>query len=971
MLFNSRPSGIIHSLSLLIFLFLIPWLTPALFAEEGKEKATVWRAGPTKFPDKPNWLEREIQSFRTYSYLDKTYRLMDAKRFREAKEEIQKYIKLSSQDEAARLTYVVLLHHLKDYREIIHQTDDIIAIHPQSVSAYLYRGLARQSLNQISEAVRDFLAAASLKEIKKEDRLFALNMAADLLCNENQYSEAKTVLKEIESIETSFHLYYRLGLVEEKLGDIQEAARVYQIALDKTPTSLEQQKVLLVLGELYKQKKEWQKSWEVFSQAHKNDPDNPVVLENLIQIAYQLKNYDFAVQYLQQLQTKQASVENQKRLAYILNSSGRLAEAVKEYSQLLPRVKTKDEKVRILMNRGYIYQQLKEYRLAAEDFALVESITGDMSARLAHSQVLEDSGNLPQAIKVLESALGKKPSYELSFRLGMLYSRLQKNQKALVHLKRAKEILEQDQIQNPADPQVYAQLGDVLSRLQLYPEAVQNFKKSLAIKESPEVLQQLAFAQVKLKKLKEAVETNEKLLEYPQLSALQRKDILTAQANLHTQLGNNERAVLKFQQAMKVEEQIKAEAAIERPRLEPGPKGAGERSDLDSVKKGRESIRPIDQSPAVAPRPSPAYHYQLGLFNQKIGLWDDAIRNFETARAAEPQNILYAKQLGYAYKNVKRYKKAIVVFEEVVSQEPESVEMQKELGYLYMKTANNKKAMAAFVRARELRKSIDLASSATQTMPGEEIEQLNQEIYKLEKRLGFALYQVYRSNFNTKLNAPAGFGSGGTILSQGGIDFTYQPPVIGFRDERIFQLTARVLWNTKSDSFSIEDESYQGGVGVRYKPLRLYNFFIGAERLMKIGDQAQNNWLLRGAFSWGQGLENKRGIDRWNYSSFYVDAGYFVENSLWAYSVEARQGVSFNFRNILTLTPHLVINGRWEDPDLYSASYTEAGAGLIFSHTLNAQREKGKQATLEFLAQYKFPFDGSSSGLVVSGTLRY
>ena len=118
-------------------------------------------------------------------------------------------------------------------------------------------------------------------------------------------------------------------------------------------------------------------------------------------------------------------------------------------------------------------------------------------------------------------------------------------------------------------------------------------------------------------------------------------------------------------------------------------------------------------------------------------------------------------------------------------------------------------------------------------------------------------------------------------------------------------------------------------------------------------------------------MELKRGKKCWNYSSFYMDAGYFLENPSWAYSAEVRQGVSVNYKNFLVITPQLIVNGRWENPDPSSVSYSEGGPGILFTHTFNADKEEGKQTNLELLLQYKIPFDGSSSGFVLSMTFRY
>ena len=229
-------------------------------------------------------------------------------------------------------------------------------------------------------------------------------------------------------------------------------------------------------------------------------------------------------------------------------------------------------------------------------------------------------------------------------------------------------------------------------------------------------------------------------------------------------------------------------------------------------------------------RTLPEHHFESGLFYQKLGLWNDAIISFETALSEDPQNVSYAKHLGYVYVNIRKYDEAISVFEKIVAQDPRAHDLYKELGYLNMKIAANDKAISWFNRAINHRLEGHNDADPKNPESDEEVEHLRKEIHKLENRFNFTLYQMYRPNTHNKTNAPSGVGTGGSILSQGGIDMTYQPPVIGFRDERIFQITSRILWSTPPNSLAIEEDSYQGGVGVRYKPFRLYNFFMGAER---------------------------------------------------------------------------------------------------------------------------------------------
>jgi hypothetical protein len=225
-----------------------------------------------------------------------------------------------------------------------------------------------------------------------------------------------------------------------------------------------------------------------------------------------------------------------------------------------------------------------------------------------------------------------------------------------------------------------------------------------------------------------------------------------------------------------------------------------------------------------------------------------------------------------------------------------------------------------------------------------------------------------------------GLVDGGAIASQAGVQFAYQPPVLGFRDERIFQLFARILWNIRPRSLDFDEESYQGGLGIRYKPLRTHNLYVSAERLYKIGDRSENNWLLRALYSWDYGYDLRPGEPRWNYTFLFGDLAYFVKNPRTTYYLEARQGITFNVRDTLLVTPHLILDGRYQDPHRIGSSYFEGGIGLSLKYLFNETRYEAHRSSFELLMHYKkgsfltrgLSVGGDSfDGVIVMGVLQF
>ena len=69
---------------------------------------------------------------------------------------------------------------------------------------------------------------------------------------------------------------------------------------------------------------------------------------------------------------------------------------------------------------------------------------------------------------------------------------------------------------------------------------------------------------------------------------------------------------------------------------------------------------------------------------------------------------------------------------------------------------------------------------------------------------------------------------------------------------------------------------------------------------------------------------------------------------------EGRQGVTFNLRDNLLITPHAVADVRVWTPDINESSYVEGGGGLSLKYLFNRADYEVERSSLEFLLQYKY-----------------
>jgi tetratricopeptide (TPR) repeat protein len=364
--------------------------------------------------------------------------------------------------------------------------------------------------------------------------------------------------------------------------------------------------------------------------------------------------------------------------------------------------------------------------------------------------------------------------------------------------------------------------------------------------------------------------------------------------------------------------------------------------------------------------PTAARAFDLGSLALKLKRTREAAGYLEAAYDADPQNIQYAEALAYAYLDLKRDAEAVRLFEQVVKQDPNAARVFADLGYAQMRLARNSQATESFKRAIDYAR---LPGSTGDTYP------LRAEVSHLSDPLSLTIYQSYSAGTRGALS------EGGVIPSQGGAVIAWTPPVIGLRDDRVFQVFARTLFSENPHSLAVDANSLEASAGVRYKPFAQENIDFSFERLFRAGDNALNAWLFQAEAAWARGTSLRPGERHWNYTMFYGDAArFFNRDSFNAFYGEAREGVSFNLGNRAVLTPHVVADFRLENPERYIGSYAEAGGGVSLRILAGESQYRIHRMEYEFLLQYKAgsflhtPLGmtaRSFDGLVLSGVARF
>ncbi len=365
---------------------------------------------------------------------------------------------------------------------------------------------------------------------------------------------------------------------------------------------------------------------------------------------------------------------------------------------------------------------------------------------------------------------------------------------------------------------------------------------------------------------------------------------------------------------------------------------------LERAGRRAEAIDVLEQANRTARTPERSF-FLAGLYRE-LGRLDDAIDQYQwvAQQAAAPPG--WSSPLAYALAAKGDILTAAEVLERELQRHPAQPRLEAQLGYLYRQRGRNPQAIESFERT--------LAGLGTADDFRQERRQIRRDLSELRRRLSWNVYWGFASS-GLQDQSFLGTGFGPAVPSQGGLELNWRPPGIGFRNDRIFTVFARLLWANRFQSLAVNSESAQLGVGVRYKPLRQQNLFFSGERLVRLGDVALNSWLVRTTYSASQGelpwITTRPAL----YSTAFADVAYFTAApATWLYLGQARVGFSAPLSARTLLSPHTVVEARYQDRARQRLSYLQTGVGLAANFSLTIDPEAPPQGRIELLVQYRW-----------------
>ncbi len=213
-------------------------------------------------------------------------------------------------------------------------------------------------------------------------------------------------------------------------------------------------------------------------------------------------------------------------------------------------------------------------------------------------------------------------------------------------------------------------------------------------------------------------------------------------------------------------------------------------------------------------------------------------------------------------------------------------------------------------------------------------------------------------------------------IAQAGTELYWRPPEIGYQNGSLVELFGRVfetLYDKNDGPTGIS--TIQTYAGARWKPLGDINLVLEASRLWAIGDNARNDYLIRAAYSAGQGTDLRVDVPDWMMWQVYGEADRYFETPETVLSFEGRIGRSYRLDGIadgFVVTPFAAVGGGY-DTILATPGAVGAGPGISGRLWFNSDKYHAPRSYLDLSVQYRFKIAGGDNarGVFAGVTLAY
>lgn len=286
-------------------------------------------------------------------------------------------------------------------------------------------------------------------------------------------------------------------------------------------------------------------------------------------------------------------------------------------------------------------------------------------------------------------------------------------------------------------------------------------------------------------------------------------------------------------------------------------------------------------------------------------------------------------------------------------------------GYAAMRTHDDE------VAAAYLRRAIDANESLQLKMDQQMLYATRRTLAELERKWGVLASLTWRPGGG----ALPGFGAtggGAARVLQAGAEAYWRP--WGFRNGQFVEVFLRGFETLHSEGGGATgSDSFEGALGVRWKPLTAHNAVLSASRVF--GTNIASEWLVQAAYSLDRGTDLRLDVAAWSTQRFSAEVGHYFGRDVTYGLASLQAGRSFRLGGAegrTVLFPHAVVAAEY-DSSLAQKTAVGAGPGIAVRHWFREDKYHAPRSYVDLTLQYRVRVAGDdrARGVYLGTQLSY
>ena len=286
-------------------------------------------------------------------------------------------------------------------------------------------------------------------------------------------------------------------------------------------------------------------------------------------------------------------------------------------------------------------------------------------------------------------------------------------------------------------------------------------------------------------------------------------------------------------------------------------------------------------------------------------------------------------------------------------------------GYTAMRSHEDQEAVGYFRRA------VDAVNGLELQMAPQMVYDTRRAIADVSRKWGVLASLTLRNGGGIQPGVGP-VGAGGPRVTQSGVEAYYRP--WGFRNGRFVEVFARGFATLDhQNGGATGSDSFQGGVGVRWKPLTAHNLVLSMSRVF--GPKVTEDWLAQAGYSWDYGTDLRVDRSSWWTARISAEVGRYLDARSYYGVAQAMVGRSYlvggDGRTVLF--PHGFVGVEHSSNDPVAQTSAGAGPGVSLRRWFREDAYSAPRSYWDVTLQYRGRLSGDDRmrGLFVNGLLSY